>query len=59
MGALRIHIPSISDWLNVLNIALGGKPFLAGFYSKDIILEEVRIRNINIFKFFYIFFPLV
>lgn len=56
IGGLRIHIPLTSACLNVANLALCGMPFLAGFYSKDIILEVVSLRYINIFSFFLYFF---
>lgn len=56
MGGLRIHIPFTSRCFNVANLALCGIPFLAGFYSKDLILEIVSFRNINIFSFFLFFF---
>lgn len=56
IGGLRIHIPLTSACFNVSNLALCGIPFLAGFYSKDIILEIVRIRNVNMFSFFYTIF---
>ena len=58
IGGLRIHIPLTSSCLNIANLALCGMPFLAGFYSKDIILEVVSLSSINIFSFFYIFFLL-
>lgn len=56
IGGLRIHMPLTSACFNVSNLALCGIPFLAGFYSKDIILEIVIIRNINLFSFFLYFF---
>ncbi len=56
IGGLRIHIPLTSACFNVSNLALCGIPFLAGFYSKDIILEIVRIRNVNMFSFFLYYF---
>lgn len=56
IGGLRIHMPLTSACFNVSNLALCGMPFLAGFYSKDLILEVVIIRNINIFSFFLYFF---
>nr|ADW41384.1 NADH dehydrogenase subunit 5 [Drosophila flavomontana] len=56
MGGLSIHMPLTSACFNVSNLALCGMPFLAGFYSKDMILEIVMISNINLFSFFLFFF---
>lgn len=39
IGNLPLQIPSISSTIIVSNLALCGMPFLAGFYSKDAILE--------------------
>lgn len=51
IGGIRIYVPLTRLCLNISNIALCGIPFLAGFYSKDLILEMVRIRNLNILIF--------
>lgn len=56
MGRLINQIPFTSSCLNVANLALCGIPFLAGFYSKDLILEVVSLSYINIFRFFLYFF---
>nr|AMH85611.1 NADH dehydrogenase subunit 5 [Pseudogriphoneura sp. ACMJ-2016] len=56
MGSLSIHMPLTSSCFNVANLALCGMPFLAGFYSKDMILEMVSMSNINLFSFFLYFF---
>lgn len=52
MGSLSFQMPFISSCLMVSNFALCGIPFLAGFYSKDIILEMVSLGYINIFGYF-------
>lgn len=51
IGGLVYHIPLTSIYINLSNLALCGIPFLAGFYSKDIILEVAFISTINIFSF--------
>lgn len=56
IGSLRLIIPITSSCFNVANLALCGIPFLAGFYSKDLILEVVSLSYINIFSFFLYFF---
>lgn len=56
IGKLVIYMPNTFLCLNISNLALCGLPFLAGFYSKDLILEIVLIRPINIFSYFLFFF---
>lgn len=56
MGYFSIYMPFTISCLNVANLALCGFPFLAGFYSKDLILEIVLISNVNMFIFFIFFF---
>lgn len=56
IGGLGVYIPLTSGCFNVANLALCGMPFLAGFYSKDLILEMVSLRYVNIFSFFLFFF---
>lgn len=41
MGGITILIPITSVCLNTANLALCGAPFMAGFYSKDLILETI------------------
>nr|YP_010385094.1 NADH dehydrogenase subunit 5 [Dolichopus ungulatus]UPL65104.1 NADH dehydrogenase subunit 5 [Dolichopus ungulatus] len=56
MGGLAVHMPFTSSCFNVANLALCGMPFLAGFYSKDLILEIVSLSYLNMFSFFLYFF---
>lgn len=56
IGRLTIFIPLTISCLNVANLALCGFPFLAGFYSKDIILETVLVSQLNLFSVFLFFF---
>nr|UJG45170.1 NADH dehydrogenase subunit 5 [Dolichopus brevipennis] len=56
MGGLAVHMPFTSSCFNVANLALCGMPFLAGFYSKDLILEIVSLSYVNMFSFFLYFF---
>nr|YP_010722441.1 NADH dehydrogenase subunit 5 [Zerynthia polyxena]WDV10620.1 NADH dehydrogenase subunit 5 [Zerynthia polyxena] len=52
MGGISMYIPLTSLCLNISNLALCGIPFLAGFYSKDLILEMVSMSNLNLMIFF-------
>merc|ERR1712212_384511 len=48
MGRGFYFIPLIISIIMVANLSLCGLPFLRGFYSKDIILELIIIKGINI-----------
>ena len=55
IGNLIVHIPLTCICINICNLALCGIPFLAGFYSKDLILEIILMRNLNILIFILYF----
>nr|YP_011002196.1 NADH dehydrogenase subunit 5 [Dicranoptycha shandongensis]WPO01001.1 NADH dehydrogenase subunit 5 [Dicranoptycha shandongensis] len=56
MGAVVKQMPITAACFNLANFALCGMPFLAGFYSKDLILEMVMLSYINWISFFLYFF---
>nr|YP_010554731.1 NADH dehydrogenase subunit 5 [Arctopsyche spinescens]UYO79364.1 NADH dehydrogenase subunit 5 [Arctopsyche spinescens] len=56
MGNFSKFMPLLSINFNISNLALCGMPFLAGFYSKDMILEMVLTTNMNMLVFFFFFF---
>nr|WRK84357.1 NADH dehydrogenase subunit 5 [Parasesarma affine] len=56
MGCLIKFMPLSVAYMTVANLALCGFPFLAGFYSKDMILEMAFMSWINFISFLlYIF----
>nr|YP_009236633.1 NADH dehydrogenase subunit 5 [Telchinia jodutta]AMJ17091.1 NADH dehydrogenase subunit 5 [Telchinia jodutta] len=56
MGGVSLYIPLTSLCMNISNLALCGIPFLAGFYSKDMILEMVGMSNLNVLIFYLYYF---
>nr|YP_010722532.1 NADH dehydrogenase subunit 5 [Phocoderma betis]WDV16726.1 NADH dehydrogenase subunit 5 [Phocoderma betis] len=52
MGGLSFYMPLTCLCMLMSNLSLCGIPFLAGFYSKDMILEMVSLSNLNFFIYF-------
>lgn len=55
IGNIITSLPFIRSCFVVSNLALRGIPFLAGFYSKDLILELSLIQELNILRLFILF----
>lgn len=56
LGGICTIIPLTRRFLNIRNLSLCGLPFLSGFYSKDLIVEIIRMNYLNIYIYivFYI-----
>nr|YP_010701560.1 NADH dehydrogenase subunit 5 [Conchoderma hunteri]WCJ53108.1 NADH dehydrogenase subunit 5 [Conchoderma hunteri] len=55
IGGAISSLPYMSSCFVISNLALSGMPFLAGFYSKDLILELSLISELNMFSLLILF----
>nr|AZL35827.1 NADH dehydrogenase subunit 5 [Cosmoscarta heros] len=58
MGGMIIQLPIITSCMNISILALCGFPFLAGFYSKDLIIECIMMSSMNFFIFIMFLFSI-
>lgn len=56
IGNIIIYMPVTAACLNTANLALCGVPFIAGFYSKDIILECMLFNSYSNYTLFLVYF---
>lgn len=58
-GSLNRIIPYTIMRFYIANLALCGFPFLSGFYSKDLIIEIIYIKELNVMLLFIIILSLI
>lgn len=58
IGNLTNQIPIATSCISIANLALCGFPFIAGFYSKDLIIESAINMSNNTFILYLIIFSL-
>nr|YP_010490442.1 NADH dehydrogenase subunit 5 [Gibbosaverruca weijiai]UWM12928.1 NADH dehydrogenase subunit 5 [Gibbosaverruca weijiai] len=56
MGSIILSLPFVSSSFVISNLALSGMPFLAGFYSKDLILELSLVKEVSFLSLLLLFF---
>nr|YP_010397338.1 NADH dehydrogenase subunit 5 [Gametis jucunda]UQJ77445.1 NADH dehydrogenase subunit 5 [Gametis jucunda] len=55
MGSLINQMPLTCSYFMISNLSLCGLPFLAGFYSKDLILEVMSMSYVNMYIYLVFF----
>nr|QPN54170.1 NADH dehydrogenase subunit 5 [Maladera orientalis] len=55
MGSLLINMPLSCTFFVISNLSLCGLPFMAGFYSKDLILEILSMNYLNLYIYMIFF----
>lgn len=58
LGSLKDILPFVIICFFIANLALCGFPFIAGFYSKDFIMELIYRRSVNIYILVFIIISL-
>jgi len=58
MGNMSHQLPVASRCITLANLALAGFPFMAGFYSKDIIIEAAMRSPNNFIMLILVFIRL-
>nr|YP_010586362.1 NADH dehydrogenase subunit 5 [Melanotrichia acclivopennis]UZZ44150.1 NADH dehydrogenase subunit 5 [Melanotrichia acclivopennis] len=58
MGNLIYYVPLVVVIFNISNLSLCGMPFMAGFYSKDMMAEVFLMYKFNWLVFFFFFFSI-
>nr|YP_010353004.1 NADH dehydrogenase subunit 5 [Archispirostreptus gigas]UOF70487.1 NADH dehydrogenase subunit 5 [Archispirostreptus gigas] len=56
MGGAATSVPLTLVFMNAANFSLCGLPFMAGFYSKDLILEFMYSSDLNLFMLGVLYF---
>lgn len=55
IGSVCSFLPFTCSCMNISNLCLCGFPFLSGFYSKDLILDNFFLFNFNFYCFFFMY----
>nr|YP_010363532.1 NADH dehydrogenase subunit 5 [Atkinsoniella uniguttata]UNZ12633.1 NADH dehydrogenase subunit 5 [Atkinsoniella uniguttata] len=58
LGSVCIFMPFTTACFNISSITLCGIPFLSGFYSKDLLIENMSFNSLNFIVFLMFYFSL-